>query len=175
MTIDRQTLCVIDNKPRSISPQQRLALTSLARQVVSQLELRLKIAEQQHLDRAKDDFISMVNHELRTPLTSINGALSLLHHSIGVNLDADAAQMVEISYRNSARRLCLVNDVLDVTRLASGRLPLVRKPLDITALARQAIELNQAYLDQASAGQKYPMTRTTRASSCRATSGGYYR
>lgn len=142
------TLCVIDHQPRAISRRQQMALTALARQVTSQLDLRLKIAELQQLDRAKDDFIAMVNHELRTPLTSINGALSLLHHAVGTRLDAKASQLVEISCRNSARLLCIVNDVLDVTRLASGQLPLVTKPLDIAGLAQQSLELNQSYLDQ---------------------------
>ena len=72
------TLCVIADEPRTISEAQKSSLGALARQVVSQLELRLKVKELEGLENAKDEFISMVSHELRTPLTSISGSLSLL-------------------------------------------------------------------------------------------------
>ena len=76
------TLCVIGNEQRTITDSQKEALAALARQVVSQLELRLKVKELEILDHTKDEFISMVNHELRTPLTSIYGAVSLLRNDI---------------------------------------------------------------------------------------------
>ena len=79
------TLCVIDDHARPFSDKQRQALEALARQVVSQLELRLQVQALTRLDHAKDEFISIVNHELRTPLTSVYGSLALLRpeHRLG--------------------------------------------------------------------------------------------
>ena len=51
------TLCVIGNEKRTISQQQKEALAALARQVVSQLELRLKVKELEILDHTKDEFV----------------------------------------------------------------------------------------------------------------------
>ena len=142
------TLCVIDDHARSLTPQQIEALQALARQVVSQLELRIKVRELQLLDKIKDEFISMVNHELRTPLTSIHGAASLLHHHARQQLDAASQPMLDVLQRNTHRLLNLVNDILDISRLESGRLTLQQKPLDMESLVNSAIEMNEMYCKQ---------------------------
>lgn len=95
------TLCVIGPQPRTLASDQADALRTLARQVVSQLELRLKVKELERLDRARDEFISMVSHELRTPLTSIYGSLSLLQNSKAGYLASGPLQMVELAHRNA--------------------------------------------------------------------------
>ena len=139
------TLCVIGNQPRTISNAQKEALAALARQVVSQLELRLKVKELELLDNAKDEFISMVSHELRTPLTAIYGSLSLLHHKkIGV-LDAQQQDIVDISFRNSKRLLELVNDILILSKLESGDLEMNIGVIDLKEFLKKSVQLNQPY------------------------------
>lgn len=137
------TLCVIANEPRTISQVQKQALEALARQVVSQLELRLKIKELESLDEAKDEFISTVSHELRTPLTSINGSLSLLLNNKAEQLDDSQRKMAEIAVRNSDRLLDIVNDILDLAKLEAGKLELDRRPVRLVSLLDNAIELNK--------------------------------
>lgn len=139
------TLCVIGNKARTISPGQKDALKALARQVVSQLELRLKIKELEVLDHAKDEFISMVNHELRTPLTALYGSLSLLLNKKTDLLEDQQQQLIDISYRNSDRLLGLVNDILDIAKFESGKIELHRKNLNIYDLLKKSVELNEQY------------------------------
>ena len=142
------TLCVIDNKARRITPEQKQALKALARQVVGQMELGLRVKELQRLDRAKDEFVAMVSHELRTPLTSINGALSLLHHNALGQLDPSMSKMVEIAHRNAERLLCIANDILDLAKIEAGRLKLNPQPTDLVVLAEHAIDLNRVYCAQ---------------------------
>ena len=89
------TLCVIGNEARTITHAQKEALEVLARQVVSQLELRLNLKELERLDHSKDEFISMVSHELRTPLTAIYGSLSLLVNNKVGELDEKQQQLAE--------------------------------------------------------------------------------
>jgi signal transduction histidine kinase len=139
------TLCVIANEPRSITVEQEQALEALARQVVSQLELRLKIRELETLDKSKDEFISSVSHELRTPLTSINASLSLLANNKAGKLESGQHKMVEIAVRNSDRLLGIVNDILDLAQLEAGKLGIDRHSYNLISLLEDAVELNRPY------------------------------
>lgn len=142
------TLCVIGNSPRTITKDQRLALEALARQVVSQLELRLKVKELESLDEAKDEFISMVSHELRTPLTAIYGSLSLLSSNKLGQMNNEQHAMTENATRNSNRLLNIVNDILDNAKLEAGKLDIIREPHNIIAILEKAIELNKPYCEK---------------------------
>ncbi len=139
------TLCVISNEARTITTAQKEALKALARQVVTQFELRLKVKSLQSLDHAKDEFVSMVSHELRTPLTAIYGALSLLQNVAVENLDGQQKKLVDVSYRNSERLLCLVNDILDLAKLESGKLDIATEPVNMQSLLTKSVELNDQY------------------------------
>ena len=139
------TLCVISDKPKKLSASQKEALSALARQVVTQLELRLKIKELKQLDHAKDEFISMASHELRTPLTSIYGSLSLLLNDSKNPLSAKQNSLITIAYRNSGRLLSLFNDILELSKIESGLLKFDNATLNPAELLNKAFELNQAY------------------------------
>ena len=141
------TLCVIDHHAHQLSPDQLQALQALARQVVSQLELRLQLQELTKLDRAKDEFISVVSHEMRTPLTSMKGSLGLLSHQMKEEVDPLSRNLSEIALRNTERLLAIVNDILDVAKLESGTLQLTLAPLDFSEVARRAVELNRHYAE----------------------------
>ena len=141
------TLCVIDNKARTITPEQKLSLEALARQVVGQLELRLKIKEMKYLDHAKDEFLAMVSHELRTPLTSIYGSLGMLQNQADLIPDG-ARQMIDIAYRNGGRLLNIVNDILDLAKLEAGKFEIDGQIIDPVALVQRAVELNDSYCQQ---------------------------
>jgi len=141
------TLCVIDDHARPFSEMQRRALEALARQVVSQLELRLQLQALTRLDRTKDEFISMVNHELRTPLTSINGSLSLIRNQVTGEIPPQAMQLIDVAYRNGERLLNIVNDILDVSKLEAGKMEMEMAPFEVLPFLQKAIELNRPYCD----------------------------
>lgn len=141
------TLCVIDDHARPLSDTQKQALEALARQVVSQLELRLKLQALARLDKVKDEFVSMVNHELRTPLTSVNGALSLLHHEVTSTLPPQAKQLVDVALRNSGRLLNIVNDILDVSKLEAGKMDMHMVNFALPSFLEKSIEMNQIYCE----------------------------
>lgn len=76
-------------------------------------------------DRATESmssFLSTVSHELRTPMTSIRGSLSLLVASSQDNLDPKAANLLRIAHRNSERLVILINDILDMEKIESGKM-----------------------------------------------------
>ena len=81
----------------------------------------IDMTEKHSLDRLKNEFVSTVSHELKTPLTSMRAALSLLDQS-GVQLEGTAARLLEIAMSNADRLTALVNDILDLERIESGRM-----------------------------------------------------
>jgi signal transduction histidine kinase len=87
------------------------------------------------LDRLKDDFVSTISHELRTPLTSISGYVELAREQA----DAETSGYLEVVERNAARLLALVNDLLFVARLQSGRLELELERVDVGRLVAESV------------------------------------
>jgi signal transduction histidine kinase len=83
-----------------------------------------KLAQRTDLDSVKDEFISTVSHELRTPLTSIRGALGLLTSGMLGDIDPKAQNLLRIASSNTERLIRLINDILDLERMESGRAPL---------------------------------------------------
>jgi PAS domain S-box-containing protein len=97
------------------------------------------VSQRNALDRLKDEFISTVSHELRTPLTSIRGALGLLASGKLVELNDKASSLLRIALTNSDRLVRLINDILDLERIQSGREPLSFRPVELSEIVVQAI------------------------------------
>ncbi|WOD37034.1 PAS domain S-box protein [Nodosilinea sp. E11] len=113
---------------------------------VSQIQ---DISDRHKLDVMKEEFISVVSHELRTPLTSIRGSLGLLETGVLNDEPETAKRMLQVALNSTDRLVRLVNDILDLERLESGKVPLVLDICDVCDLMGQAVELVQAIADQA--------------------------
>jgi PAS domain S-box-containing protein len=87
----------------------------------------------------KDDFIALVSHELRTPLTSIRGYLELILEREPAGLGKEDEEFLNIVDRNAARLERLVDDLLFMARLGSGKLELALQDADLSALARESV------------------------------------
>ena len=99
--------------------------------------------ERRALDRMKDEFISTVSHELRTPLTSLRGALGLLAGGALASRPEKSQQMLEIAISNSDRLVRLVNDILDLERIGSGKAELQLTMCSAEDLLRRAASMQQ--------------------------------
>ena len=99
------------------------------------------ISERRAVDRMKDEFISTVSHELRTPLTSIRGALGLLSSGRLGTLPEKGKRLLEIASSNTDRLVRLINDILDIERIESGKVTLTKTRCDAEILARSAAEV----------------------------------
>ena len=108
---------------------------------------KIHLTERSQLDMLKDEFISTVSHELRTPLTSIRGALGLLSSGVIGDVDAKALNLLRIAVTNTDRLIRLINDILDLERMESGRAPLQIRRCSLLDLAHQAIETMTAMAD----------------------------
>ena len=102
--------------------------------------------ERRALDRMKDEFISTVSHELRTPLTSVRGALGLLSSDTITSRPEKTQQMLDIAINNSDRLIRLVNDILDLERIGSGKAALQLTMCDIENLLRRSASIQQALI-----------------------------
>ncbi len=102
-------------------------------------ELRAANERLQELDRMKDDFISTVTHELRTPLTSIRAFTEILHDNPGLDA-AERERFLTIIIQESERLTRLINQVLDLAKLESGRAEWQVSAIDLRAVVQDSID-----------------------------------
>lgn len=114
------------------------------------------ITEQINIDRLKAEFISTVSHELRTPLTSIRGALGLLG-SLGLPaMNTQLLELVQLATKNCDRLMYLINDLLDMEKMASGQVEFNFSTIALADLLSEALHANEQY------GAKFGVTFTAR-------------
>ena len=106
------------------------------------------ISERKRIDSLKDEFISTVSHEIRTPLTSILGSLKLVLSDEFKGDMSQVSPMLSIAHNNAERLLDLVNDLLDIQKLASKHSQLSYTQTNIADFLKQAVENNQAYAER---------------------------
>lgn len=98
---------------------------------------RLARAQAEHANRMKDDFIATVSHELRTPLNAIVGWVEVLRMSR--DQPGEVAHSIEVIERNARMQAQLIDDLLDLGRITSGKMTLNVEPVDIGSIVRQAV------------------------------------
>ncbi|VEP13387.1 putative Histidine kinase [Hyella patelloides LEGE 07179] len=98
------------------------------------------ISDRRELEKLKDEFISVVSHELRTPLTSIQGALDLLAGGALVNRPDYAQHMLKIAAKNADRLVRLINDILDIERIESGKVTMIKQACDVAHLMNTVVD-----------------------------------
>lgn len=106
------------------------------------------ITERARIERLKNEFVSIVSHELRTPLTSIRGSLGLLDGGVVGELEPRTRSLVKIALANTERLIRLVNDILDLDKIETGKLELRSETLDPVALADEAIAEIAGYAEE---------------------------
>lgn len=92
------------------------------------------------LDEAKDEFVSMASHQLRTPLTSIKGYVSMVAEEDVGKLNADQKKMLGQALFSSQRMVYLISDLLNVSRLKTGKFIIEAKPVNLPAVIESELE-----------------------------------
>lgn len=105
------------------------------------------VTKRREVDRMKNEFISVVSHELRTPLTSIRGSLGLLAGGALRKDPEKGDRMLDIALKNTERLVRLINDILDIEKIESGKIALDIRPHDAADLISQASATMQAMAD----------------------------
>lgn len=107
------------------------------------------ITERQIVERMKDEFVSVVSHELRTPLTSIRSALGVLMSGRLNAQPIKSQRLLEIAFENSNRLVRLLDNILDLERIKSGKVTMEKRPCRAADLMAQAVEVMQAMAEKA--------------------------
>ena len=97
------------------------------------------ISREAEVERLKNEFISTVSHELRTPMTSIKGYTDLLFLGMAGGLTDAQRNFLQIIKSNADRLTALVNDILDISRIETGRIGLVVEALHLTGIIDQVV------------------------------------
>jgi signal transduction histidine kinase/ActR/RegA family two-component response regulator len=135
-----QTAIAMDNAKLFQAAQQGIA----ERQALLLREQQAR-QEAEAASRAKDEFLGLLSHELRTPLNAILGWTRLLRTG---NLTGEAfTRAIETIDRNASLQARLIEDMLDVSRIISGKLRLDAQPVDLTAVIHAAVDTSRPAAD----------------------------
>jgi PAS domain S-box-containing protein len=116
--------------------------------VISIIAQGRDITQQLEAERLKKEFTSTLSHELRTPLTSIIGSLQLLNSGILGDVEKDVTELTTIAERNGQRLLDLINDLLDIEKIESGKFTLSPEIVSLDSLLRDTLVLNKGFADR---------------------------
>lgn len=113
--------------------------TQPARFLITLTDLTETLAQ----ERTKSEFISMVSHELRSPLTSIKGSMGLLLSNAAGEMPEKAVQLLEIAHRSADRLVLIINDILDLEKIAAGGMEFTSEDVDLGDLVRETDQANE--------------------------------
>lgn len=102
------------------------------------------VTEMRAAERLRDEFVAAVSHELRTPLTSIEGSLKLLSGGIGGRVEGKGAELLELGLRNATRLRSLIDDLLDVRKIAEGQFSLELREVQVDEVVARLEQLHRA-------------------------------
>ncbi len=106
------------------------------------------ITQHKEVAQLKNEFVSIVSHELRTPLTSIRGSLGLLAANTLGKVPDQMKNLIDIAYNNSSRLVFLINDILDIEKIESGKMAFDMVVVDLLPLIKECISSNNMYAAQ---------------------------
>lgn len=106
------------------------------------------ITQQLQLEKRKDDFISIASHELKTPVTSLKAFSQVLHRRFVKNNDEASAKLLEKMNTQLDKLTNLITDLLDISRIESGKIIFTKGSFDINELAKEIVEEVQRTTDE---------------------------
>lgn len=117
-------------------------------QVIGRIIALRDVTRERELDRMKTEFISVVSHELRTPLTSIKGYGDLLLSGAAGEMTELQQEFLGIIQAGTTRLTNLINDILDISRIESGKIELRHEPIDYRTIVDDTLRMMRAAADE---------------------------
>ncbi len=132
------TELILESERRVINARLSVAYTS--KETIGVVTVLRDITKEVDAEKAKSEFISTVSHELRTPMTSIKGYTDLLCRETIGPLTDQQSHFLNVIHRNADRLTSLINDLLDVSRIESGKVQLNLEKIRLIDLVEQVVE-----------------------------------
>ena len=117
-------------------------------QLIGRIIALRDVTRERELDKMKTDFISVVSHELRTPLTSIKGYTDLLLSDAAGDMSELQHEFLSIIQTSTTRLTNLINDILDISRIESGRIEIRHEPVDYRKIVADILRLMKTAADE---------------------------
>jgi CheY-like chemotaxis protein len=115
-------------------------LAAIFEKALERRQLRAKVGHLEELNRLKSEFLASMSHELRTPMNAIIGYTSLLIDGVYGGLSEKQEQSLKRVDTNAKNLLQLINNILDLSKLAAGRMPLYPEPCKMNELVKEVVE-----------------------------------
>ena len=104
--------------------------------ILGSLVVLRDVTHERQVDRMKTEFVSLVSHELRTPLTSIKGFTEMVLDGDAGEINDEVRDYLGVVFNNAERLVALVNDLLDISRMESGRIKIKSERVDLNDIVR---------------------------------------
>ncbi|MFT6750978.1 MAG: signal transduction histidine kinase [Candidatus Azotimanducaceae bacterium] len=138
------TLCVIDTEPKKLNKKQQLALNTLAKQVISQLELRLHNRHLQRRKKEQQQIFAVMSHDLRAPFKGILGLSKILHRNADTLKPERLAQIADGIVKSSLKVSQLLDEILQWSRNQLGAVHPELKLTPLNPLIIETLDLMEA-------------------------------
>lgn len=137
---ERELKAEVDATTRELEGTNRRLIDRVRELKTLYRELQRRVEELTDANKAKDEFLSIVSHELRTPLTSLNGFLAVLLEEEAGPVNEQQKKFLSIAKQSATRLNGIISDLLDISRIQSGRLSLEMAEVSIHDMLRRAVE-----------------------------------